>query len=115
MVLKQDGPWTYGALVTHIWSVAGKSSRADISSTFLQPFLSYTTKTHTTFAVNMESTYDWEGEQWTVPINVTVSQLLKLGPLPIQLTLGGRYYAERPQGGPDWGFRFVVTLLFPTK
>src|SRR5882672_4844232 len=51
------------------------------------------------------ATYDWEHEQWTVPINVTVSQLLKLSPLPIQLSLGGRYCAERPQGGPDWGIR----------
>jgi hypothetical protein len=115
VLLKQTGPWTFGALVNHIWSVAGKSDRADISSTFLQPFLSYTTKTHTTFGINTESTYDWEGEQWTIPINLTVSQLLKLGALPIQLTLGGRYYAERPMGGPDWGLRFVVTFLFPKK
>jgi hypothetical protein len=36
-----------------------------------------------------------------VPINVTVAQLVKLGKLPVQFTLGGRYYAERPSGGPD--------------
>ena len=28
-------------------------------------------------------------------------------------TLGWRYYAEKPADGPDWGLRFVVTLLFP--
>lgn len=27
--------------------------------------------------------------------------------------VGGRYYADKPEGGPDWGLRFVVTLLFP--
>ncbi len=48
-----------------------------------------------------------------MPINVTVAQLVKLGKLPVQFTLGGRYYAERPSGGPDWGLRFVVTFLFP--
>jgi hypothetical protein len=79
----------------------------------MQPVLSYTTKTFTTFGLNTESTYDWKHEQWTVPINVTVSQLVKLGPQPIQLSLGGRYYAERPRGGPDWGIRFTVTFLFP--
>ena len=57
------GGWTYGALVNHIWSVAGDRDRADIGSTFLQPFLSYTTKTHTTFGVNTETTYDWEAKQ----------------------------------------------------
>ena len=35
------------------------------------------------------------------------------GPLPIQLQLGYRYYAERPIGGPDWGIRFTFTFLFP--
>lgn len=86
-----------------------------MSSTFLQPFLSYTTATKTAFGINTESTYDWEAEQWTVPINVTVSQLLRLGSQVISLSLGGRYYAERPSGGPDWGIRFMVTFLFPKK
>jgi hypothetical protein len=44
VVLKQNGPWTYGGLINHIWSVTGDSDRQDISATFLQPFLSYTTK-----------------------------------------------------------------------
>jgi len=44
VVLKQQGPYTYGALANHIWSVGG-SGRQDISSTFIQPFFSYTTKT----------------------------------------------------------------------
>ena len=113
LVLRQDSGFTYGILANHIWSFAGNSQRQDVSTTFLQPFLSYTTKTLTTFGLNTESTYDWENHQWTVPINVSVSQLLKLGPQPIQLSLGGRYYAERPIGGPDWGIRFTVTFLFP--
>jgi hypothetical protein len=40
-------------------------------------------------------------------------ELLKLGHQPVQFTLGGRYFPEKPQGGPDWGLRFTVTLLFP--
>jgi hypothetical protein len=24
-----------------------------------------------------------------------------------------RYYAEAPRGGPEWGIRFAITLLFP--
>ena len=113
VVLRQESGWTYGLLANHIWSFAGNDDRADVSSTFLQPFASYTTTTHTTFGLNTESTYDWEARQWTVPINLTVSQLVKIGGMPIQFQLGGRYYAERPQGGPDWGLRFTVTFLFP--
>ncbi|MGH8533679.1 MAG: transporter [Gammaproteobacteria bacterium] len=113
VLLKQQSGWTSGLLANHIWSVAGDDDRADVSSTFLQPFVSYTTKTFTTFGLNTESTYDWEHSQWTVPLNLLVSQLLKLGKQPIQLQLGGRYYAEKFDGGPDWGLRFTVTLLFP--
>lgn len=111
--LRQDSGWTYGLLANHVWSFAGKDSRADVSTTFLQPFVSFITKTYTTFALNTESTYDWEHHDWTVPINFTVSQMLKLGGRPVQLQVGPRVYAERPDGGPDWGLRFSVIFLFP--
>ncbi len=113
VLLRQDSGWTYGLLANHVESFAGAGSRADVSATFLQPFLSYTFKTYTTLGLNTESTYDWENKRWTVPLNATVAQLLKLGGQPIQFTLGGRSYVDRPAGGPDWGLRFVVTLLFP--
>ena len=63
VALKQMGGWTVGMLANQIWSFAGNDERNDISSTFLQPFVSYTLKTHTTFALNTESTYNWEAER----------------------------------------------------
>lgn len=112
VLLKQEKGWTYGVLANHLWSFAGEGSRDDVNATFLQPFVSFTTRKQTTFAVNTESTYDWEHSQWTVPLNAMVSQLVKIGKQPVQFTLGGRYYAEKPDGGPDWGLRFAVTFLF---
>ena len=114
LVLKQTGGWTYGLLFNHIWSYTGEAGRNYVDSTFLQPFISYTTKTKTTLGLNTESTYDWHNSQWNVPINLSVSQLLKLGKMPVSLGLGVKYYAESPEGGPNWGVRFVVTPLFPT-
>ena len=111
--LRQENGWTYGMLANHIWSFAGEDARQDVSATFLQPFLTYTTETHTTFSVNTESSHDWENSQWNVPINLGVSQLMKIGGSPVQFQLGGRYYAETPDNGPDWGFRFGVTFLWP--
>jgi hypothetical protein len=78
VVLKQSGPWTYGALANHIWSFAGDDDRQDVNSTFLQPFISYTTKDAWTFALNTESTYNWESEEWSVPINFTIAKLVKI-------------------------------------
>ena len=113
VLLKQIQGWTVGGLVNHLWSYAGDSGRGDVNATFLQPFLNYTTARFATFGVNMESTYDWTSDQWTVPVNASASQLLKMGKQPIQLSLGVRYYAEKPDNGPDWGLRFAITLLFP--
>lgn len=114
VALVQKGGWTVGALANQIWSFAGDDDRNNISSMFLQPFAAYTTRTHTTFTLNTESTYDWENSQWTVPINVMVSQILKIGKQPISIQIGGRYYTEGPSGAPDWGVRLNITLLYPT-
>lgn len=113
VVLKQENGWTYGMLMNHIWSFAGNDSRQDVSATYLQPFLSYTTKMQTIFTFNTESTYDWENGQWTVPMNLSVAQLVKLGKMPVQFFFGGRYYVETAANGPDWGLRAGVNFLFP--
>lgn len=113
VLLKQESGWTYGLLANHIWSFAGDDDRDDVNATFLQPFISYTFPTLTTLTFNTESTYDWTHEEWTVPLNLQVSQLVKFGKLPVQLAIGGRYFAEAPDGGPEWGIRFAITFLFP--
>jgi hypothetical protein len=80
----------------------------------LQPFVSYTTPKATSFTLNTESTYDWETEQWSVPINALVGQVVKIHRRPVQFSLGARYWADAPEAGPEgWGARFQVTLLFP--
>lgn len=113
LLLKIQGKSTYGVLANHIWSIAGKDNRSDLSSTFLQPFFSYTTAHATTYGINTETSYDWLGDNWVVPINLTVSQLVKVGTQPVSIGGGVKYYAASPSGGPDWGIRLNVTLLFP--
>ena len=114
LALKQQGPWTIGALVNHIESVAGSDDSAGVSATFVQPFLTYITKTKTSLSLATESTYDWENEAWSVPIIFNVQQLLKVGPQILQLGAGVRYWADSPEGGPQkWGARVQLTLLFP--
>jgi len=118
VVLKQTGPWTVGALMNRIWSVAITEDRKSVSQMFLQPFVSYTTKTHTTFSINTESTANWNNTpgdaKWTVPLNFAIQQILKIGKQPVAIQIGGRYYADSPRYGPDWGVRLNFTLLYPT-
>jgi hypothetical protein len=113
--LWQGNGWTIGMLANHIWSFAGSSNAPDINSTFLQPFISYTTADAWTFSLNTESTYNWENAEWSVPINATVSKVVRLGKLPVSLFGGVRYWADSPEGaGPTgWGARWGLTILLP--
>jgi hypothetical protein len=115
VVLKQEAGWTYGMLANHLWSYAGNGGATDVDATFLQPFLVYTTATHTSFGVNSESTYDWQSNDWSVPVNFFVTQVFKIGGQIQSLQLGARYWADTPQNaGPDgWGARLTYTLVFP--
>jgi len=114
VLLKQDHQWTYGALLNHIVDVAGVGRhRADISNTFVQPFLARAYPGGRTLSFNIESTYDWKAEQWTVPLNIQYSKVTRLGHQMISYQGGVRAYLDAPRGGPDWGLRFTVTLLYP--
>lgn len=112
VALRQQGQWTYGGLANHIVDVGG--SDVDINSTFLQPFLAFTTANAWTYTVNSESTYDWEAEEWSVPLNFTLAKLVRFGKQPVSIGAGVRYWAESSTNGPeDWGARFIMTFLFP--
>jgi hypothetical protein len=119
VVLKQIGGLTAGALMNQLWSVAIEEHRSSFSQMFLQPFVAYTLKTHTTFTLSTESTANWNNTpgdaKWTVPVTFQISQILKIGKQPISLQIGGKYYADSPRYGPDWGVRFALTLLYPTS
>jgi hypothetical protein len=124
VALKQQGPWTYGALLNHVWGINAPSEQpfiADVTptgrqrtnSTFLQPFLAYITPTAWTFNVLTETTYDVNAKEWTVPVIANVAKLTHIGKQPVSFQVGYRYYFDTPPGGPDWGLRFTVTFLFP--
>jgi hypothetical protein len=105
--------WTYGALVNQLWSVAGDDDRPDVNAMFLQPFLTKGLGKGRTIALNLESSYDWERKQWTVPVNLSYSKVSKLGNQLVSWQGGVRAYLDAPDGGPDWGLRFGFTLLYP--
>ena len=117
VVLWQTGGWTYGMLANHLWSYAGDNDRSNISNTFLQPFVAYTTKDAWTFSLNSESAYNWVTDQWSIPVNGTVAKLLKFGNQPVQIGGGLRYWLVSPEnsGPKGLGARVFVTFLFPTK
>ncbi len=113
VALIQRHDWTAGALGNHIWSVAGSSNRQDISSTMLQPFVSYNLGHGRSVSLSLDSTYNWEASQWTLPINLDATQVFKIQDQAMSIQVGGRYYADGPDGSAKWGLRTTLTFMFP--
>lgn len=122
IVLAVKGPWTYGLLANHIWTIAETRDyesffidRPQINATFLQPFVTYNVPDSGggSIAAQAEATYDWEGKQWTIPLSVSASKVLNIGRQAMSVSAGPRYYVERPVDGAEWGLRLTVTLIFP--
>lgn len=85
VALQQRAGWTYGALVNHLWNVTDPQENERVDATFLQPFLSYTWPTSTSLTLNAESTYDWVADDLTLPFNLQLTQVLRLGAQPLSL------------------------------
>ena len=114
VVLTMRGPWTLGTLVNHVWSFAGNSDRPDINNSFLQPFVAYTWPSAWTVSVQSESTYNWEIEKWSVPVNIALAKLVKLGKLPVSLQAGVGYWLESPDVAAEgWRFRLQANFVLP--
>jgi hypothetical protein len=118
VVLKQQGPWTVGALANQLWSVGSASNveREYVNQTYLQPFVAYGLKSGVTFTLSSESTANWKadsGQQWTVPLILQVSKVTRLGPFPFSLGAAYGYYVETPDGGPSWKLRMNFSVLLP--
>jgi hypothetical protein len=118
VALKQAGPWTYGFLANYLVSVGSATNepRSDVSSGLVQPFLAYSTAEGVTYSINSESSYNSKaasGNKWTVPINFSVSKITRFGPFPFSVGGGLGWYADAPDGGPDWQLRANFTLILP--
>lgn len=67
-----------------------------------------------TFNLLSESTYDWNNEQWSVPIIGVVSKVTRIANQTVSIGLGVRYWVESPENGAEGlGGRLVMTFLFP--
>jgi hypothetical protein len=115
VALKQEGPWTFGALWNQVWSFSGDDSRADVNQMFLQPFVAYQATHTVTLTAQSEMTANWDADdkQWTVPINIIVSKLSSFGAFPASYQFGVGAFAAHPDIGPSWKIRGAIVILLP--
>ncbi len=114
--LYSKGPWVMGGLVKQFWSVAGDSSRSDVSFMVLQPFINYNLDQGWYLVTAPIMTANWEAssdDRWLVPLGGGVGKVVRIGKLPVNFNVQGYYNVEKPASGGDWQLRFQMQFLFP--
>ena len=115
VALKMDGPWVYGALFNQQWSFAGWGDQ-EVNAMLIQPFVNYNFKGGWYLTSSPIITANWKADsdnRWIVPLGGGGGKIVKLGKLPLNISLQGYYNVVHPDEGPDWQLRFQVQLLFP--
>lgn len=110
------GPWVAGALVNHLWSLAGDDDRADVNQTLIQPIVNYNLPGGWFLSSVPYITANWEtdgDDRWTVPIGIGVGKVHRFGTLPVSLELTPFYNVVRPDDAAEWTLQFRINLLFP--
>ena len=118
VALMQPGPFTVGALVNNIWSVAGPSDRADVKQMSLQYFINYNLKKGWSISMSPTITANWQGSSgnvWTVPVGGGVGRVFRLGYQPMNASVAFFGNVAHPVSGSPWGMRLQISLLFPKR
>jgi len=119
VLLKIKGPWVAGGVASQQWSYAGASNRKSVNSMLVQPFLNYNFKTGTYLTYAPIMTANWAnhnpGQCWTLPVGGGVGQIVKLGKIPVNLSIQGYYNVLHPNAAADWVLRTQMVFLFPSK
>ncbi|MEH6579009.1 MAG: hypothetical protein V7731_18255 [Amphritea sp.] len=97
----------FGVLAFHQWDIAGD---VDISQSNAQILAVFLPGGGWNYASSPTISYDWKGEEWTVPLNFTFGKTLLLGNRPWKFGLEFNYYLEQPDAfGPEWMVSFSIT------
>lgn len=60
-----------------------------------------------------ESTHDWISDQPSVPINLMVTKVTKIGRQPVSIGGGIGYWVDSSPNGPEgWAARLLMTFLY---
>ncbi|MFK5855341.1 MAG: transporter [Bacteroidota bacterium] len=115
-VLTQPEPWTIGILVNQLWSFAGDKESSDVDQIMIQPFFGFNLSKGWYLTSSPIITRDWtvsNKDGWMIPIGAGCGRIITIGKLPVNISLEGYYYVDRPVGGPDSSLRFTIELLLP--
>jgi len=120
VALVQPGKWTFGVLVSNLFSVAGPSDRADVNSFTLQYFINYNLKKGyylTSAPINSANWNAPSGNVWLVPVGGGIGRIMRLGFQPVNVSIQAYGNVKRPDTfpAPTWQLKFQIAFLYPKK
>jgi hypothetical protein len=111
-----NAPWMLGTLIGQYWSFAGKSSRPDISTGYIQPFVNYNLPEGWYLTTSPMMTVNWKassGNKWRVPVGGGLGKIFSIGPQKMNTRLVAYYNPVRPDLTADWSIQWTLQFLFP--
>ncbi len=113
-VVRQQDAWTFGLIGDHLCSFAGAEGRNDVRVTHASPFVAYVTRQAQTVMMEIDGSYDWQGEAWSIPVAASFAWMAHPGSIPIGFSVGVRYWMAAPDDGPEGlGGTLSATFAFP--
>ncbi|MCP4398234.1 MAG: hypothetical protein GY801_13180 [bacterium] len=104
-----------GLFPNHQWDIAGWSE-ADINLTTIQAFYTYLPGGGWSVGTGPTMTYDWESEQWTVPLQINAGKTVVWNSRPWKLSAELNYYVEKPEAiGPEWMLGLNIAPVVKNK
>jgi hypothetical protein len=105
---------SFAGIIGNQWSFDGKFNAAVIQP---QLYYNFDSIPGAYIAYNAVTSVDWKarsGDQWTVPLGLSVGRTFDMGGGHGLDVMAGPYYnVVRPDGAADWSARFMVNWLFP--
>jgi hypothetical protein len=109
LLIGKMGPkWVAGLFPNHQWDVTGWTENK-INITSIQAFYTYLPGGGWSVGSGPIITYDWESEQWTVPLQVNTGKTVVWNGRPWKLSVEANYYVEKADAfGPEWMISFNI-------
>ena len=103
-----------GAILQNWFSFAGESDRASVNLMNLQYIAKYRVTPTMNVGMAPNILYDWDDEEWTIPVGLGIDKTFKIGKMPLKIGFEMQYYVVQPDDfGPVWNFRLIFTPVIP--
>lgn len=113
-VVAQATDWGIVALFpSHQWDVTGWGG-GDFNTSQLQAVVKVLPGGGWSIGSSPILQHNWETQEWTIPLNLTLGKTVVMGKTPVKLELDANYYVSSPSAfGPEWMIGINITPVVP--